>query len=186
MFIEFGGKTPQVHPSAFVAPTAVLIGDVEIGPESSVWFGVVIRADNGPIRIGARSNVQDNAVIHVGHDSQTIIGNDVTIGHCALMEDCVIGDGALIGSNAVILNYAKVGRRALIGAGSVVPSGAQIPPNVLVAGAPAKVRKELDGPSVTWVDRAAPEYVSLSRRYLAGGVGDPAAHEIVIGTEPLA
>src|SRR5471030_1676351 len=109
MFIEYNGKSPKVHPSAFIAPTAVLIGDVEVGEESSVWFGAVIRADNGPIRIGARSNVQDNAVIHVGENSQTIIGNDVTIGHCALMEDCVIEDGALIGSNAVILNYARIG-----------------------------------------------------------------------------
>ncbi len=184
MFIEFRGKSPQVHPSAFIAPTAVLIGDVEIGENSSVWFGAVVRADNGPIRIGDRTNVQDNAVIHVGHDSQTIIGNDVTIGHCALMEDCVIGDGALIGSNAVILNYAKVGRRALIGAGSVVPSGAEIPDEVVAAGAPAQVRKKLEGKAVEWVDQAGPEYVELSRAYLADAIGDPATHEI-IATEPL-
>jgi carbonic anhydrase/acetyltransferase-like protein (isoleucine patch superfamily) len=185
MFIEFRGKLPRVHPTAFVAPTAVLIGDVEIGEESSVWFGAVIRGDNGPIRIGARSNVQDNAVIHVGHDSQTIVGNDVTIGHCALMEDCVIEDGALIGSNSVVLNYARIGGRALIGAGSVVPSGAEIPPAVVVAGAPAKVRKALDGPAVTWVERAAPEYVALSRSYLRQGIGDPSAHEIIAHGDPL-
>jgi carbonic anhydrase/acetyltransferase-like protein (isoleucine patch superfamily) len=179
MFIEYNGKTPKVHPSAFIAPTAVLIGDVEVGEESSIWFGAVIRADNGPIRIGARSNVQDNAVIHVGEHSQTIIGNDVTIGHCALMEDCVIEDGALIGSNAVILNYARIGSRALIGAGSVVASGAQIPAEVVAAGAPAKVRKALEGPAVGWVDIAGPEYVHLSRSYLHHGVGDPEMHEIV-------
>src|SRR5580704_7835832 len=98
MLITYRGKTPNVHPSAFIAPTAVLIGDVEIGEEASVWFGTIIRGDNGPIRIGARSNVQDNAVVHVSEGSQTIIGEGVTIGHCAVMEDCVIGDGALIGS----------------------------------------------------------------------------------------
>jgi carbonic anhydrase/acetyltransferase-like protein (isoleucine patch superfamily) len=179
MFIEYRGKSPKVHPTAFVAPTAVLIGDVEIGEESSVWFGTVIRGDNGPIRIGARSNVQDNAVIHVGENSQTVIGNDVTIGHCALMEDCVIEDGALIGSNAVILNFARVGRRSLIGAGSVVPSGAQIPEEVVAAGSPAQVRKKLEGVAVAWVDHAGPEYVSLSRSYLEAGIGDPAVHEVV-------
>jgi carbonic anhydrase/acetyltransferase-like protein (isoleucine patch superfamily) len=116
-------------------------------------------------------------VIHVGENSRTIIGDDVTIGHCALMEDCVIEDGVLVGSNAVILNYARIGRRALIGAGSVVPSGADIPPEVVAAGAPAKIRKALEGAAVGWVDHAGPEYVSLSRSYLAQGVGDPARHE---------
>jgi carbonic anhydrase/acetyltransferase-like protein (isoleucine patch superfamily) len=184
MFIEFRGKSPQVHQSAFVAPTAVLIGDVEVGENASIWFGAVVRADNGPIRIGARTNIQDNAVIHVGHDSQTIIGNDVTIGHCALMEDCIIGDGALIGSNAVILNYAKVGKRALIGAGSVVPSGAEIPDEVVAAGAPAQIRKKLEGKAVDWVNQASPEYVVLSRAYLAEAIGDPATHDVV-ESEPL-
>jgi carbonic anhydrase/acetyltransferase-like protein (isoleucine patch superfamily) len=179
MFIAYRGKSPKVHPSAFVAPTAVLIGDVEVGEESSVWFGAVIRGDNGPIRIGARSNVQDNAVIHVGENSRTIIGNDVTIGHAAIMEDCVIEDGVLVGSNAVILNFAKIGKRTLIAAGSVVPVGAEIPHEVVVAGAPAKVKKPLEGPSIGWVDLAGPEYVHLSRSYLQHGIGNPGAHEAI-------
>ncbi len=137
MFIEYRGKTPKVHSTAFVAPTAVLIGEVEVGEEASIWFGAVIRADNGPIRIGARSNVQDKAVIHVSEGDSTTIGCDVTIGHCATMEDCVIGDGALIGTNAVVLNGATVGARSLIAAGSVVAMGATIPAEVLAAGAPA-------------------------------------------------
>ena len=166
-----------MHPTAFVAPTAVIIGDVEIGAEASVWFGVVIRGDNGPIRIGAGSNVQDNAVVHVSKRSQTIIGDRVTIGHCAVMEDCVIGDGALIGSNAVILNFAKIGKRALIAAGSIVPTGAEIPDEVVAAGAPAKVRKPLEGAAVDWVDHGGPEYVRLSRSYLEEGIGDPNRHE---------
>jgi carbonic anhydrase/acetyltransferase-like protein (isoleucine patch superfamily) len=165
-----------VHPTAFIAPTAVLIGDVEVGEEASVWFNAVIRGDNGPIRIGARTNVQDNAVVHVSANSQTIVGNDVTIGHAVVMEDCVIEDGALIGSNSVVLNFAKVGSRSLIAAGSVVPTGAEIPAGVVAAGAPAKVKKPLDGPSSGWVERGAPGYVALSRTYLAEHIGEPQAH----------
>ena len=179
MFIEYNGKTPQVHPTAFVSPTAVLIGDVVVGAEASIWFGAVVRGDNGPIRIGARSNIQDNAVIHVSESNRTIIGENVTIGHCATMEDCVIEDGALIGTNAVVLNGATVGRRSLIAAGSVVPSGATIPPETLAAGAPAVVKKKLEGAAVAWVDHGGPEYVHLSRGYLQHGIGDPDIHEVV-------
>jgi carbonic anhydrase/acetyltransferase-like protein (isoleucine patch superfamily) len=178
MIIEYEGKLPKVHPSAFVAPTAVLIGDVEIGEKSSIWFGTVIRGDNGPIRIGARSSVQDNAVVHVSEGSSTIIGDDVTIGHCAAMEDCVIEDGALIGTNAVVLNGARVGRRSLIGAGSVVGAGVTIPPEVVAAGSPAKVKKPLDGPAAEWVDHGGPEYVKISRSYLRQGIGAPEFQDV--------
>ncbi len=178
MFIEYRGKTPRVHPSAFVAPTAVLIGDVEVGAEASIWFGAVLRGDNGPIRIGARSNVQDNAVVHVSENNRTVVGEGVTVGHCAAMEDCTIEDGALIGTNAVVLNGATVGRRTLIAAGSVVPSGARIPAEVLAAGSPAVVKKKLEGGAVVWVDHGGPEYVKLSRNYLQHGIGDPDIHEI--------
>jgi carbonic anhydrase/acetyltransferase-like protein (isoleucine patch superfamily) len=183
MFIEYHGKTPKVASSAFVAPTAVLIGDVEIGEEASIWFGVVIRGDNGPIRIGARSNVQDNAVLHVSEGSSTIVGVGATIGHCACMEDCVIEDGALIGSNAVVLNGARIGRRAMIGAGSVVGAGVQIPPEVLAVGAPAQVKKKLEGVAMSWVDHGGPEYVRLSRSYLHHGIGDPEVHEVAESKE---
>ncbi len=178
MFIEYKGKIPRVHPSAFVAPTAVLIGDVEVGAEASIWFGTVIRADNGPIRIGARSNVQDNAVLHVSENNATIVGEDVTIGHCATLEDCTIGNGALIGTNAVVLNGASVGSRTLIAAGSVVAMGARIPPEVLAAGAPAVVKRQLQGAAFAWVDHGGPEYVKLSRSYLQHGLGDPDMHEL--------
>ncbi|MGH7708899.1 MAG: gamma carbonic anhydrase family protein [Vulcanimicrobiaceae bacterium] len=177
MIVEYRGKRPKVAPSAFVAPTAVLIGDVEIGEESSIWFGAVLRGDNGPIRVGARSSVQDNAVIHVSEECRTVIGNDVTIGHCVCMEDCIIDDGALIGSNAVVLNGARVGKRSLIGAGSVVGANAQIPPEVVAAGAPAQVKKKLEGAAVAWVDHGGPEYVKLSRRYLSEHIGEPRAQE---------
>jgi carbonic anhydrase/acetyltransferase-like protein (isoleucine patch superfamily) len=165
MIIEYRGKRPRVAASAFVAPTAVLIGDVEIGPESSVWFGAVLRGDNGPIRVGARTSVQDNAVVHVSERGETIIGDDVTVGHCAVMEDCTIGRYALIGSNATLLNGCTVGERSLIAAGSVVGENTAIPAGVVAAGAPAKVKKALEGQAASWIERASEAYVTLSRSY---------------------
>ncbi len=178
MFIEYNGKAPRVAQSAFVAPTAVLIGDVEIGEEASIWFGTIVRGDNGPIRIGARTSVQDNAVIHVSEGCTTIVGDDVTIGHCAVLEDCSVGNGSLIGSNAVVLNGATIGRRSLIGAGSVVATNARIPDEVVAVGAPAQVKKSVDGVTAAWVDHGGPEYVKLSRSYLRHGLGDPEFHEL--------
>jgi carbonic anhydrase/acetyltransferase-like protein (isoleucine patch superfamily) len=169
MIVPYRGKRPKIHPSAFVAPTAVLIGDVEVGPESSIWFGAVLRGDNGPIRIGARTSVQDNAVIHVTH--LTRIDDDVTIGHAAVMEDCHVKRYALIGSNAVLLNGSVVGEGSLIAAGSVVGEGVEIPDRVLAAGAPAKVKKPIEGQAQKWIEIAAEEYVELSRSYLAEGIG---------------
>jgi len=159
MIITYRGKTPKIHPSAFVAPTAVLIGDVEVGEESSIWFGTVLRGDNGPIRIGARTSVQDNAVLH-----------DVTIGHCAVMEDCHVKSHALIGSNAVLLNGCVIGEGALVAAGSVVGERVEIPDRVLAAGVPAKVKKAIEGEAQHWIEIAAEEYVHLSRAYMAEGI----------------
>ena len=178
MIIEYRGKRPKIAASAFIAPTAVVIGDVEIGEEASVWFGCVIRGDNGPIRIGARSNIQDNAVLHVSENAATIIEDEVTIGHCAILEDCRIGRGSLIGSNAVVLNGATVGEESLVAAGSVVIMNAQIPSRVVVAGAPAVIKKTLEGAAVEWVKHGSPEYVHLSRSYLQHGIGGPELHEI--------
>ena len=170
MIIEYRGKTPRVHPSAFVAPTAVLVGDVEVGEESSIWFGAVLRGDNGPIRIGARTSIQDNCVVHVSERGRTIVGDDVTVGHCAVMEDCRIEPFALVGSNAVVLGGAVVGRGSLIAAGSVVGERSEIPPGVLAAGAPAKVKKPIEGEAAHWIEASAGEYVSLSRAYMEQGI----------------
>lgn len=172
MIIEYRGKRPKVHPSAFIAPTAVLIGDVEVGEESSIWFGAVLRGDNGPIRIGKRTSIQDNAVVHVSEHGRTQVDDDVTVGHAAVMEDCHIKRFALIGSNAVILTAATVGERSLIAAGSVVGENAQIPDCVLAAGAPAAVKKPLTGEAAKWIDVAADEYVKLGRAYLAERLGE--------------
>jgi carbonic anhydrase/acetyltransferase-like protein (isoleucine patch superfamily) len=172
MIIDYGGHTPKVHPSAFIATTAVLIGDVEVGPESSIWFGAVLRGDNGPIRIGARSSIQDNAVVHVSEHGRTVVEDDVTVGHCAVMEDCRIKAHALIGSNAVVLGGATVGEGSLIAAGSVVGEGTVIPDGVVAAGAPAKVKKTIEGEAAKWIEISAREYVRLSRSYLARGAED--------------
>jgi carbonic anhydrase/acetyltransferase-like protein (isoleucine patch superfamily) len=164
--IEFGGKTPRVADDAFVAPTAVLIGDVTVGPGASIWFGAVLRGDNDAIVIGAGSNVQDNCVIHCADALPTVVGENVTVGHMAMLEGCEIGDGALIGMGAIVLQRAKVGARSLVAAGAVVGEGMEIPGGVLAAGMPARVKKELAGSSQRWVQTAAQEYQAKRLRYL--------------------
>jgi carbonic anhydrase/acetyltransferase-like protein (isoleucine patch superfamily) len=172
MIVEYGGKRPKIHHTAFVAPTAVLIGDVEVGEESSIWFGAVLRGDNGPIRIGARTSIQDNSVVHVSEAGKTLVGDDVTVGHSAVMEDCDIKNYALIGSNATLLNGCVIGEGSLIAAGSVVGERVEIPAHVLAAGAPAKVKKPLEGTDAAfWIAISANEYVKLSRSYLSQGIG---------------
>jgi carbonic anhydrase/acetyltransferase-like protein (isoleucine patch superfamily) len=173
ILIPFGGRSPRVHPSAFIAPTAVLIGDVEVGAEASIWFGAVLRGDHPEhgIRIGARTSIQDNCVLHVSARGPTVVGAAATVGHGAIFESCTIGAGALIGMNAVILHGAVVGEEALVAANSVVPENLNVPARTLAAGAPARVRKELSGESARWVRESAQHYVDLGRAYLAEGIG---------------
>jgi carbonic anhydrase/acetyltransferase-like protein (isoleucine patch superfamily) len=168
LIIPYDGNTPRVHPSAFIAPNAVLIGNVEIGAESSVWFGAVLRGDHPDygIRVGARTSIQDNCVLHVSARGATIVGDDVTVGHGAVFESCEIKRGALIGMNAVLLHGCTIGEEALVAALSVVPTGMDVPARTLVAGAPAKIRKELTGESADWVRGSSDHYVELSRSYL--------------------
>jgi carbonic anhydrase/acetyltransferase-like protein (isoleucine patch superfamily) len=166
MIIELDGKTPQVAEDAFIAPTAVLIGDVKVGPGASVWFGAVLRGDNDAIVIGSGSNVQDNCVIHCAHELPTIVGANVTVGHMAMLEGCTVGDGSLIGMGAIVLQRASVGAGALVAAGAVVGEGMAIPDGVLAAGVPAKVKKELAGSSQRWVETAAHEYQAKRLRYM--------------------
>ncbi len=176
MIQSYRGKTPRVAPSAFVAPTAAVIGDVTIGEDASVWFGAVLRGDFGPIEVGARANVQDNAVLHSTDQLPTTVGDGATVGHGAVLEGCTVERGALVGMNAVVLHGAVIGEEALVAAGSVVTDGTRIPPRTMAAGAPCRVRKELSGASADWIARAASAYVRLSRRYLeAQAPGAPAA-----------
>jgi carbonic anhydrase/acetyltransferase-like protein (isoleucine patch superfamily) len=166
VLIALGELVPEVADDAYVAPTAVLIGNVVVEAAASVWFGAVLRGDNSEIRVGAGSCVQDNAVIHCADDLPTTIGAGVTIGHMAMLEGCVIEDGALVGMGAIVLQRARVGARALVAAGAVVGEGTEVPPGMLAAGTPARVKKELSGSSASWVERAAREYRAQRARYL--------------------
>ena len=170
LLIEYHGKRPRVAEDVFLAPTAVLVGDVTVEAGASIWFGAVLRGDFGPIVVGAGANIQDNAVIHVGVDWPTTIGANVTVGHCAVLEGCTIGDGAIIGMNATVLPRAVIGSEAVVAAGSVVAEGMQVPARTLAAGAPARIKKELAGSSLEWVRMAAGDYREKAREYRAMGV----------------
>jgi carbonic anhydrase/acetyltransferase-like protein (isoleucine patch superfamily) len=175
--LPFRGLFPRIHPSAFVAPNATVIGHVIVEEEASIWFGAVLRGDDPdhPIRVGARTSIQDGCVIHVSARGPTLIGAEVTVGHGAVMESCTIGRGALIGMNAVVLQDARVGEGALIAAGAVVAAGAEIPARHLAAGSPARVKKELTGESLHWILSSWKHYVDLSRDYLIQGIGTSAS-----------
>lgn len=173
----FEGRWPSIHPSAFVAPTATLIGHVIVEEDASVWFGAVLRGDEPEheIRIGARSSVQDNVVVHVSARGPTIVGPEVTIGHGAVLESCRIGRRAVIGMGAVILQEAEIGEEALVAAGAVVGVGQRIPPRHLAAGVPARLKGELSGEALAWVLHSADHYVALAKRYRAQGLGEVTA-----------
>src|SRR5512142_1130332 len=169
MIIEYKGKRPKISSTAFIAPTAVIIGDVSIGDEASVWWGAVLRSDQNanPIIIGARTSIQDNCVIHSG-EAPTVIEEDCTVGHAAVMEGPLIHRGAIIGMNVTLLEDTEIGEEALIGAGSVVVPHTKIPPRVLAAGSPAKVKKEISGAALNWIKMGSETYIGLCRSYLAG------------------
>ena len=171
--IPFAGKAPTVHPSAFLAPTAVLIGDVTIGEECSVWFGAVLRGDDPEhgIIVGRRTSVQDNCVVHVGRWGPTVIGEDVTVGHGAKFESCTIGNRTVVGMNAVILQGASVGEECVLAANTVVLERAKIPERSVVAGVPGVVKKTLEGSAAEWIAGGGAHYVALSRHYRDEGVG---------------
>jgi carbonic anhydrase/acetyltransferase-like protein (isoleucine patch superfamily) len=165
LIVPVRGWTPQVHPTAWVAPTAVLIGNVVVEAGANIWFGVVLRADQNVIRIGERSSVQDNTVIHCNEPNGTVIGKNVTVGHSAVLEGCTVDDFALIGMNATVLDGAHVGEGALIAAGSVVRENDSIPAWTLAAGLPAKAKKQVEGPALHHVKTAAKYYQFLMSLY---------------------
>ena len=160
---RLGDAVPQIDPSAWVADNATLIGRVTLGPGASVWYGAVLRADNEPIVIGARSNVQENAVLHTDPGRPLQVGEDVTIGHLAMLHGCTIGDGSLIGIQAVVLNHAKIGRNSIVGAGSVVTEGKEFPDNSLIVGSPAKAIRTLDAEQVARFQAIPQHYVENAR-----------------------
>jgi carbonic anhydrase/acetyltransferase-like protein (isoleucine patch superfamily) len=164
--VELGGVAPSIGEGAYLAPTAVLVGDVRVGARATVWFGAVLRGDSSHIEIGEESSIQDACVIHCAANLPTVVGARVTVGHGALLEGCVVEDEALIGMGAIVLQRAHVGAGAMVGAGAVVTEGAQITPGVLAAGVPARERKALSGAALKWTSTAAAEYQKYRMRYL--------------------
>lgn len=168
MIWSLDGIAPQLAEGAWVAPDAQLIGRVVLEPDSSVWWGAVLRGDNEEIRVGRGSNVQDLCVFHTDPGCPLIIGPDCTIGHRAILHGCTIGAGALIGMGATILNGAVIGEGALIGAGALVAEGKQIPPGALVVGAPGKVVRMLDDAARANLLRSAERYRINAARFRTG------------------
>ncbi len=168
MIRSFENKTPVLGEDCFVAETAVVIGDVEVGARSSVWYGVVLRGDVHHIRIGEEVSVQDNTVVHVTSGQHpTIVGDRVTIGHSVVLHGCTVGDECLIGMGAIIMDRALIGKNCVVGAGALVTPGTEIPEGHLALGSPAKVSRPLTDEELRWVKTSAKHYVDLAKRYLA-------------------
>lgn len=166
MQLPYDNKYPQVDSTVLVVPTATIIGDVVIGPESSIWFQTVVRGDVNFIRIGARTNIQDGSVVHVTLKTHpTIIGDDVTIGHNVTLHGCTVGDRCLIGIGAILLDGVEIGADCMIAAGSVVTPGTVIPPGTLVMGSPARIKRELTTDEISQLKKSAENYIDYKKRY---------------------
>src|SRR5205085_3227980 len=160
--------TPGIDPSAWIASSADVIGDVEIGAESSIWYGTVVRGDVFPIRIGARTNVQDHCVLHVTHERYaTVLHDDITIGHRVVLHGCTVESGALVSIGAIVLDQAVVGAGALVAAGSLVTPGTKIPPGMVVMGSPAKIVREVTDKERAWMEESARNYVGYAKHHHA-------------------
>jgi carbonic anhydrase/acetyltransferase-like protein (isoleucine patch superfamily) len=164
----FEGREPKVSPQAWIAPTATLIGDVQVEADASIWYGAVLRADYGPIVVRRGANVQDGSVLHGGSDPVTEIGEGATVGHLCVVHGAVVHEEALIGNGATVLDGAVVGRRALVAAGCTVPPGMVIPEGMLAVGVPARTVGEISGGAKQWVETNPEVYRALARRHAAG------------------
>ena len=176
MKYRLGDARVETHPNSWVAPNATLVGKVKLEEGANVWFNAVLRGDNELILIGRNSNVQDGSVVHVSHDGPhaklggfaTVIGEDVTIGHKAIIHACRIEDAVLIGMGAIVLNGARIGRNSLVGAGALVTEGKEFPDGSLIVGSPAKAVRQLDDAAISRLRGAAAHYVANARRFIAG------------------
>jgi gamma-carbonic anhydrase len=174
MILSYKGILPRIAESAFVAGNADVIGDVEIGAESSVWFQAVLRGDVAPIRVGARSNLQDGCILHGNEGMPTLLGNGVTVGHRAILHACQIEDHCLIGMGATVLSGVRVGEGSIVAAGALVPERTVIPPGSLYAGVPARLRRNLTEADRKFIDAHASHYLEYKEAYLAGMAKEPA------------
>lgn len=160
---EFRGKRPDCHASAWIAPSADLIGDVTLGEETNVWFGAVIRADNTTIAVGARSNIQDGAMLHSDPGAPCTVGEDCTVGHHAILHGCTVGDRALIGMGAIVLNHAVIPEDCVVGAGALVTEGKTFEPGSLIVGSPARAVRALNDNAIAFLKVSAQSYVGKAR-----------------------
>ncbi len=160
---------PRIHGSVMVAPTAVIIGDVTVGPKTSIWPGAVLRGDYGFIRVGSRCSIQDNVVLHCSSDYPCLVGNGVTIAHGAIVHACRVGDECLIGAGAIIFDGARVGKHSILGVGAVVPEGKVIPAGSVAVGVPAKVTRRTTRRDMSNIRRSYRAYVEMARRYVRAG-----------------
>jgi carbonic anhydrase/acetyltransferase-like protein (isoleucine patch superfamily) len=162
---------PAIHPSAFIAPGAVVLGDVTLGREASVWYHTVIRGDTAPIRIGEETNIQDLSLVHVDRDAPCLIGRRVGVGHRVILHGCTVEDECLVGMGAIVLNRVRVGTGSVIGAGAVLPEGMEVPPGSLVLGVPARVVRSVDENLRRRIDTTWRHYVELAREHRDGNYG---------------
>ena len=166
----WGGKAPRLADSVWVAGSATVVGDVEIGPESSIWFGAIVRGDVNHVRIGSRTNVQDLCVLHVtSRTHPTLVGDDVTLGHRVTLHGCTVKDRCLVGIGAVVMDGAVVGEDAMVGAGSLVPPGMVVPPGTLALGSPARVKRELTPEEIAFFRTSAANYAGYAAQYRREG-----------------
>jgi len=166
MLRSFGPQYPRVHPTAYIDASAQVIGDVEVGEDSSIWMTVVVRGDVNRIRIGRRTNIQDGCVVHVMLNTHaTIVGDEVTVGHAAVLHGCTVEDRCLIGMGAILLNGARIGTGSIIAAGSLIVEGANIPPRSLVMGSPGKVRRAVTDEEFASILQYAERYVGYKQKY---------------------
>ena len=166
LILPFRGVMPVIHPSAFIAPTATVIGNVTIGPEASVWFGCTLRADMSSIEIGARTNIQDHTVVHLASDVPTRIGSDVSVGHRCILHACTVGNRVLVGMGSILMDGAVVGEDSVVGAGSLLSRGKIFPPGSLILGNPARVLRPLTEEEKAGIAELARKYVDVKNNYL--------------------
>ncbi|WP_079528099.1 gamma carbonic anhydrase family protein [Halobacillus hunanensis] len=165
MIYRYKDFSPQIHETAFVADGAKVIGDVEIGAQSSIWFHVVLRGDEGPIRIGERCNIQENTMCHLYEDFPLTLEDEVSVGHNAIVHGCTLRKGSLVGMGATVLDGAEIGEYSIVGANSLVPSGKVIPPRSLVLGSPGKVVRELTDKDMEMIEETIQTYVQKGKEF---------------------
>src|SRR5689334_14818040 len=181
LLMELDGVSPTIGRDVWLAPTAVLVGDVRVGDNASIWFGAVLRGDSATIHIGAGTAVQDNAVVHCASDLPTVVGEDVIVGHGAMLEGCVVEDGAVVGMGAIVLQHARLGAGAMLAAGAVLAERGEVTGGMLAVGVPAREKKPLSGAAERWSGIAVDDYQELRRRYLAAHA--PSADVVGCGGE---